>query len=369
MGGSPQDAGVRRRSARTDLGGMGIPPSRWVFLVQLVRVAIVSGTAGGTSPCERDAVVFSSFAPSPAGETTGLVGLVDTFPLIVIENGTVRRPYPWLSLGDTAVEVNFTRHQETVVRELRKAAATSSSVAVTYYCFLEKNFSCDIICKIDDDYLEVVDGKIDGRTIQGEELERACQMRYGIGLLESAWTRIRERWRNVCSHLETTGTTEVKISFLYHADRREAWCTASVSQPVRCKFTIYNDTRVVGGYPCSQTGLTVGGTLAYNLEGAEETKGLKCSVSGKLLREVFADLEMSDSIGELEAGDFSDGAPAGYGAVDGSHGTSVGLSVGIVCVFLIAVAVFVLAFRKKLGPWSLNRVGSRFVYRRTETNE
>lgn len=343
---------------------MGVPSSRWVFFGHLVYVAFGPLVIGGISPCEKTAVVFSSSAPTPAGGTTGLVGLVDTFPLIVIENGTVRRPYSWLSLGDTAVEVNFTRHQETVVRELRKAAATSSSVSVTYYCFLGETFSCDILCKIDDDYLEVVDGKIDRRTLQGEELERACQLRYGIGLLEGAWTRIRQRWRNLCSSLERTEAVEVKISFFYHADSREAWCSVSVSQPVRCKFTIYNHTRVVGGQPCSRIGLAVGGTLAYDLESAEEAKGLKCSVSGDLLREVFADLEVSDSTGNL-----SDVAPAGYELADESHAASVGVSVGIACVFLIAVAIFVLAFRKRLGPWSLNRVGSRFVYRRAGTNE
>lgn len=338
---------------------MEVSPSSWFFLSYLVSVV---GIFYGSSPCEKSTVVFRSSYATFRNRTTGLIGLLDTFPLITIENGSVRCPYSQLSLGDVAVEVNFTRRQEGVLSELRRTASTFSVVSVTRFCPLVEAFSCDLICRIDDDYLEILDGEIGRRTLRGEDVERACKTDFGTALLKDAWTRIRPRWRDVCAYFEKAGTIEVKISFRYRTNDTGAWCDVSVSQPVRCKLTIYNGTRVVYGYPCSRDGLTVGGSIFYEIEKPEDTKGLKCSVSGELVREVFAELEVSEPVA-----DFPDATSIEDEAVKGSRDTSVGLSVGFVCVFLIAAGISILASRRGLGLRTLDRVGFRVACRRAET--
>lgn len=334
---------------------------RWMILGHLSYVASSSMTVRGSSPCQRNSVLLQSTYAASDRETTGGVGLTDTFALVVVDNGTVRYPYPWLSVRETAVEVNFTRHQDVVLRDLRTHFPRALTVSVSHFCSLERNISCDVICKIDDDFIVVSEGEIIQRTLQDQNADRICKTKYGFSLLERSWNRIFSRWWGLCSYFEGAERTRVNISFTYHAETNASWCNASVSEPVHCKLTVYHREEVVGSKPCARDGAAVGAALSYEPTEDQDLHSLKCSVSGNLLKEVFTRLETRDRDDHSDA--------AGYGRTDG--GTNAGLGVGVVFALLVALAVSVVAFRKRLGlrvlDRAVDRVCARLTYLRAET--
>lgn len=343
---------------------MGIFLCRWVFLSHLSYAVFSSTIVYKSSRCQRSSVVLESSYTTSDRKTMGAIGLTETFALVVIDNGTVRYPYVWLPVKDAVVEVNFTRHQDVVLRDLRAHFPNALTVSVSYFCSVERNLSCDVICRFDDDFIVVSEGEITQRTIQDQKADRICKMEYGLALLEDSWGRIFTRWSALCSYFEKGETIQVNISFTYDTETNTSWCNASVSEPVHCKLTVYYKEKVVGSEPCVRDGLTVGAALLYDPKKEQDLRNLTCSVSGPFVKEVFVDLKVSKQNEED-----SDAASREY--ADGAGATGTGLGIGVVFVLLLAMAVFVLAFRRRLGLRSLDRVvdrvSARFAYLRAET--
>lgn len=323
--------------------GMGVCLYRWLFLCHLADAAFRSVTMRGRSLCRSSSIVLSASYTTADRRTTGRLGLVGTFDLVLIGDGTVRHPYPrLLSAKETVVEVNFTQHQEVVARVLHTQYPQVSTVSVSYLCALVPSLSCETICEMGEDVVVVSGGEVTRRTVKNDEVDQTCEMEYGLSLLQHSWDRIYRRWLGLCFYFDNL---QVNISFTYDAVTNTSRCNASVSEPVCCVVTVYRRDEAVGSEPCVRDGPTVGGVLSYEPEDAEDLSALRCSVSGPLLKEVSVRLEPRDP--------------------------SAALGVGLVFALLFATAVFVLAFRRRLGlrflDRAVERVSSHLAYRRTET--
>lgn len=355
---------------------------RWLFLVH-VCVVLSEKVPRGLPPCRESFVVFGLVHTSPDDRLAGSVGLTRTFPLILISDGTVRYPYPWIRPNDASVEVNFTRRQEVVVRELRRLYPNVSNVGISHHCALERDFVCYAVCRFGGDELELYEDEDGSGTAREGTPEEICGRRVGISTLKRSWGTIWRRWRAVCLDFERLKPIRVSVTFSYHAGEREAWCNVSLSVPVRCKARVYRDGHAQGSSPCEQhADGTVGALFGYKIEGSGTLAGLTCHVVGDMFEETIARLGGARAIAtqtvvapaDLSATVFTTRIPSviatGGGGTDGGliedqtdRGPSIGLGVCLACVFVFALAVLVFAFRRRLGLRSLNRAMERTLGR------
>lgn len=342
---------------------------RWWCFVSWLTVASPLRMPSIPSPCEGGTVIFQAWSTSPGDGFSGLIELTDTVPLVRIDNVSVSCPYPQLRLNDTSVEVNFTRLQEGTLRELRRRLPDASSLGISYYCDLTEDFLCDAICIIDGEELDLT---IEGGSGDSEdaELREICKKKEGIAFLQRAWEKIWRRWRDVCLYLETQRPVRTNVTFRYRADDREVCCRVSVAEPVLCRVRIYNGTRALASASCAQRGdASVGASVGYRVGGTDALTGFVCDVTGDMINVTIVPLDLDFSTTTPSRVDFTDGSLA-YRA-DGDVG--VRLTVGLLSAVLIVAAVLTVAFRKRLGLWTLdrivNRATSRFAYRLTVTKE
>lgn len=381
----------RVRDTSADMTGSA---RRWWFFVHAC-VVLSEKFPPKLSPCQGGSVIFGLVHTSSDNGLAGSVELMRTFPLIQISNGTVSYPYPWIRLNDTSVEVNFTKHQEVVLRELRKLYPNASNVGIFHHCALDRDLLCYVVCEFDEDELELYEDEEGSGTAQEGTPEEICGRRIGISTLKGSWGTIWRRWHNVCLDFERQKPIRVSVTFRHHAHEKEVWCNVSLSVPVRCKVRLYRGHDSLGSSPCEQyANGTVGALFGYKLERSGTLDGLTCHVISDMFEDTIVRLgdertiatptvivptTRAPSITVLTTGIPSviatreDGTDGGLTENQTDRGPIIGLSVCLACVFVGAVATLIFAFRKRLGLRSLDRavdrVFARVTYRRTATDE